>query len=173
MIRPHSKGNIGCTRIACVYRESLDNYVKQCKHDDYTQYLWIEINLGKENLYIAACYITNKELNYYSRFGLEGDKLMSTVSDKLHKVLITGDFNARVGKYKNMEISEGSIVDPCLLRGKGLYCDELWKNFLYICFNCTHLIVLNGIIFSFNKCTQIFTGLKPRKCSRLCIYGSM
>ena len=106
MIRPHSKGNIGCTRIACVYRESLDNYVKQCKHDDYTQYLWIEINLGKENLYIAACYITNKELNYYSRFGLERDDPFIDlcqdilVFEKLGKVLIMGDFTSlKILKY--------------------------------------------------------------------------
>ena len=40
-----------------------------------------------------------------------------------------GDFNARVGKYQNMEIMEENIADPCLLcDSKGLYSVGLWKN---------------------------------------------
>ena len=59
----------------------------------------------------------------HSRFGLEvGTQILSyiyvrhTCFQKLGKVLIMGDFNARVGKYQNMEIPKENIVDPCLLR---------------------------------------------------------
>ena len=39
------------------------------------------------------------------------------VFEKLGKVLIMGDFNARVRKYQNIEISKENTVDPpCLLR---------------------------------------------------------
>ena len=37
------------------------------------------------------------------------------VFEKLGKVLIMGDFNARVGKYHNVELLRENIVDPCLL----------------------------------------------------------
>ena len=63
-----------------------------------------------------------KDSNYYNTFGLERDDHVANlcqdkiVFEKLGKVLIMGDFNARVGKYQNMEISEENIVDPCLLR---------------------------------------------------------
>ena len=78
--------------------------------------------MGKENLYIAGCYILHKELKNYNRFGLDGDEPFIDlhknipISKKLDKVLIMGNFNARVGKYQHMEIPEESIVDPCVLR---------------------------------------------------------
>ena len=85
---------------------NLDNYIRLCKCDDYKRYMWIEINLCKENLYIAACDILHEELNYYSRFGLEhDDSLIDVYQDilafeNLGKVLIMRDFNAKVGKYQ-------------------------------------------------------------------------
>ena len=72
-IWPHSKGIIGRAGIACIYHESLDNSIKVCKYDDYKRYIWIEVTLGKEKLYIVACYIPHKDSNYYSRFGLDCD----------------------------------------------------------------------------------------------------
>ena len=63
-----------------------------------------------------------KDSNYYNTFGLERDDHVANlcqdkiVFEKLGKVLIMGDFNARVEKYQNMEISKENIVDPCLLR---------------------------------------------------------
>ena len=80
---------------------------------------------------MVACNIPHKESNYYGRFGLERDNPFTgfcqdiLVFEKLGKVLITGDFNARVGKYQNMDILEENIVDPCLLHdSKGLHCDR-------------------------------------------------
>ena len=69
-IWPHSKGNIGRVGIACIYHESLDN---SCKYDDNKRYMWIEVKLGKEKLYIVACYIPHKDSNYFSRFALDCD----------------------------------------------------------------------------------------------------
>ena len=54
-IWPHSEGNSGCARIACIYHERLDKYIRVCSYNDYKRYLWIEINLGKENPYIVTC----------------------------------------------------------------------------------------------------------------------
>ena len=63
-IWPHfDKGNIGRTWITCIYNERLDNSIKVCKYDDYKRYIWIEVNLGKEKLYIVACYIPHKDSN--------------------------------------------------------------------------------------------------------------
>ena len=51
----------------------------------------LEVNLGKEILYMAACYIPHKESNYYSRFGLECcDLIIMLVFKKLVKVFIMG-----------------------------------------------------------------------------------
>ena len=55
----------------CIYHESLYNSIKVCKYDDYKRYIWIEVTLGKEKLYIVACYIPHKDSNYYGRFGLD------------------------------------------------------------------------------------------------------
>ena len=65
--------HIGRAGIACIYHESLDNSIKVCKYDDYKRYIWKEVTLGKEKLYIVACYIPHKDSNYYSRFGLDCD----------------------------------------------------------------------------------------------------
>ena len=77
-MRPHYKGNIGHAKITCIYNESLDNYIKLYEYDDNKRYLWIEINMGKENIYIDACDIYHKESNYSSRFELERDDLSTT-----------------------------------------------------------------------------------------------
>ena len=36
--------------------------------------------------------------------------------EKLSKVLIMGDFNARVGNFQNVETFEENVVEHCLLR---------------------------------------------------------
>ena len=70
---------------------------------------------------MVTCNIPHKESNHYSRFGLEHDNPFKgfcqdiLVFKKLGKVLFMGDFNARVGKYQNMDISKENIVDPSLL----------------------------------------------------------
>ena len=40
-IWPHSKGNIRCAKITCIYHERLDNYIRLCKYDDHKRYLWL------------------------------------------------------------------------------------------------------------------------------------
>ena len=80
--------------------------IKVCKYDDYKRYTWIEVNLGKEKLYIVACYIPHKDSNYYSRFRLDCDDPFTEFChdilsfEKLGKVLIMGDFNARVRNFQ-------------------------------------------------------------------------
>ena len=48
--------------------------------------------------------------------------------EKFGKVLIMRDFNARVGKYQNIKISERGSLS--IARLKGLYYNGLWKNIL-------------------------------------------
>ena len=68
--------------------------------------------------------------------------------------MILGDFNARVGKYQNMEILEENIVDPCLLcDSKGLYSDGLWKNsyeYAWLhkldCLECINVFPLTNVL---------------------------
>ena len=56
-----------------------------------------------------------------------------------------GDFNVRVGKYENMEISEENIVDPCVLRdSKDCIVTNYGRTLMHM-LDCTNLIVLNGI----------------------------
>ena len=138
------------------YHESIDNYIKLCKHDDYKWHLWIKINLVKENIYMVACNIPHKESNYYSRFVVERDDPFTNlcqdilVFEKLGKVLIMGDFNARVGKYHNVELLRENIVDPCLLcDSKDCIVTNNWRILIHI-LDCTNLIVLNSInVFPF------------------------
>ena len=62
--------------------------------------------MGKEKLYIVACYIPHKDPNYYSRFGLDCDDPFTELChdilsfEKLGKVLNMGDFNARFGNFQ-------------------------------------------------------------------------
>ena len=148
------------------YHESIDNYIKLCKHDDYKWHLWIKINLVKENIYMVACNILHKESNYYGRFGLERDNPFTgfcqdiLVFKKLGKVIM-GDFNARVGKYQNMEISDENIVDYCLLHNSKNCMVTNDGRILIHMLDCTSLIVLNGInVFPL---TNVLTSL-PTSC---------
>ena len=114
------------------------------------QHLWLEINLGKENLYIAACYIPHKESNYYNKFGLQHDDPFPylcrdiLVFERLGKLLIVENFNATVGKIKNMEISRKNILDPCLLHDSKDCMVMNYGIILIHMLDCTNLIVLNG-----------------------------
>ena len=125
-----------------------------------------EVNLGKENLYIAACYIPHKESNYYSRFGLEHDDPITNLSqgmlvfEKLVKVFHMGDFNARVRKYQNTEILEENIVDPGLLHDSKDCIMMDYGRILIHMLDCTDMIVLNGInVFPL---TNVLTCLLPQ-----------
>ena len=90
---------------------NLDNYIRLCKCDDYKRYMWIEINLCKENLYIVACYIPHEESTTIVYLGWNVMILSRTYLktylffEELGKVLNMGDFNVRIGKYQNMEIA--------------------------------------------------------------------
>ena len=116
-----------------------------------------------------------KDSNYYNTFGLERDDHVANlcqdkiVFEKLGKVLIMGDFNVRVGKYENMEISEENIVDPCVLRDS--------KDCIVTNYGRIRIHILDCLkwykCFSFDKCTHMFTNLMWRKCSRLRIFEDM
>ena len=142
--------HIGRAGIACIYHESLDNSIKVCKYDDYKRYIWIEVTLGKEKLYIVACYIPHKDSNYYSRFGLDCDDPFTELChdilsfEKLGKVLIMGDFNARVGNFQNVETFEENVVEHCLLRDSEDCVMSDYGKLLIHMLNCTNLIILNG-----------------------------
>ena len=91
------------------------------------------------------------------------------VFEKRGKVLIVGHFNASVGKYQNMEISEENIVQPCLFHDlKDCIVTNYGRILMYM-LNCLKWYKC----FSFNKCTHMFASLKWRKCGGLCINEGM
>ena len=71
--------------------------------------MWVEVTLCKDKLYLACCYMHLRESNYYNLYELDRhDPLFDVCVDiltyeKIGKVLVLGDFNARVGTYQNVE----------------------------------------------------------------------
>ena len=73
-IWPHTRINIGQARVACIYHEGLEKYIRVCKYEEYKIYMWVEVafcNLDK--LYMRCCYIPHKESNYYNLYDLDHD----------------------------------------------------------------------------------------------------
>ena len=68
-----------------------------------------------------------------------------------------GNFDARVGKYQNMEISEENIVDPCLLRDSKDCIVIDYGIILIHMHDNTNLIILNGInIFPLTNVLNVY-----------------
>ena len=67
-----------------------------------------------------ATFLIKNQTTNYSRFGLEHDDPFTNLCqdilnfEKLSKVLIMGEFNARVRIYQNTNILEENVVDPFL-----------------------------------------------------------
>ena len=107
--------------------------------------------MGKEKLYIVACYNPHKDSNYYSRFGLDCDDLFTELChdilsfEKLGKVLIMGDFNARGGNFQNVETFEENVIEHCLFRDSEDCVMLDYGKLLINMLNCTNLIILNCI----------------------------
>ena len=83
------------------------------------------------------------------------------------------DFNARFGKYQNIEISKENIVDHSLLRDSKDCIIMDYGRIFYNMFNYINLIILNGMNVLVLRNVHMFTSLKWRKCGRLCIFEGM
>ena len=65
---------------------------------------------------VACCYLPHRELNYYNLYVLDRDDPFADVCvdiltyEKIGKVLVLGDFNARVGTYQNVEVNDNVMV---------------------------------------------------------------
>ena len=98
---------------------------------------------------MSVCYIPHRESNYYSVFGLDhNDPFVDLCQDilsfeKLGKVLIVGDLNARVGNYQNMD-SEEDLVDTSLLRDSKDCIVSDYGRLLIHMLNCTNMTILNA-----------------------------
>ena len=77
--------------------------------------MWVEVTLCEDKLNVA-CYIPHRESNYYNLYELDRhDPLFDVCVDiltyeKIGKVLVLGDFNARVGTYQNVEVNDNVMV---------------------------------------------------------------
>ena len=74
-----------------------------------TKYMWIEVTLCKDKLYLASCYIPHRESNYYKLYKLDSDDpCLNACADnityvKIGKMLVVGDFNAESWTYQNVK----------------------------------------------------------------------
>ena len=86
-------------------------------YDECKAYTWVEITLCKDKLYVACCYIPHRESNYTYFYELDCNDPFSDVCvdiltyEKIGKVLVLGDFNARVGTYQNVEVNNVIVSD--------------------------------------------------------------
>ena len=65
---------------------------------------------------MACCYTGHRDSNYYNLHELDHDDHFSNICvdiliyEKIGKVLVVGDFNARVGTYQNMKVDNKVMV---------------------------------------------------------------
>ena len=106
--------------------------------------MYIEVTLYIDNLYLTCTtYIPHKESNFYALYELDYDDISQIcvsnilTYEKIRKVLIVGDFNARVGTYQHFKDDDDVVVrDQTLhdLRIRILPCD-IMLGFSYTCLN--------------------------------------
>ena len=82
------------------------------------QFVFGKVTLYIDNLYLTCTtYIHHKESNFYALYELDYDDISQIcvsnilTYEKIRKVLIVGDFNARVGTYQNVEVNNVIVSD--------------------------------------------------------------
>eukprot|EP00249_Psilotum_nudum_P025149 c29391_g1_i1 orf=1144-4386(+) len=105
-------GNRGFGGIAIYYKTGLNCSISIAKESHRKFYLWLQIKWGTTCLYVATCYFPPQKSTTYTN-GEEEEPFTHLEEDiifyqKLGKVVLVGDFNARVGAEQATVLQEGS-----------------------------------------------------------------
>ena len=150
----------GCKYIYIYTVKENLNPRKQFKSKDGNE-LWISIGF-KETWYIGIVYITPTDNDYRTRIqNLQQNVLRFMASGK---VIIMGDFNARVGEFPNILTQDSNEENRSYSRTSLDKFTNAREKFIVESFNAVNVVLLNGILLSIPV-------IKRLETSPLILYG--